>query len=162
MALIDSNILQKWESLRPKHARPPELNDGWSRGGCLLGNLQMFSPLCHSSMQPLWWHVRWGVCVWACDIPHQYLPPFPWYNGDPIRAISLRSIYVLMVRDGRDFGWGQGPMDDVINGSMAWVTAFTPAATKAMSGQMTNFSTTVAADMRLAQRDTDQNYYDQQ
>jgi len=26
-------------------------------------------------------------------------------------------------------------MDDVINGGMAWVTAFTPAATKAMSGQ---------------------------
>ena len=38
---------------------------------------------------------------------------------------------------------------------MAWVTAFTLAATKAMSGQMSNFSTTVAADMRLTQRDTE-------
>jgi len=47
-------------------------------------------------------------------------------------------------------------MDDAINGGMAWVTAFTPAETKAMSGQMTNFSTTVVADMRLAQRDYDQ------
>jgi len=46
-------------------------------------------------------------------------------------------------------------MDDVINGGMAWVTAFTSTATKAMGGQMTNFSTTVAADMRLAQRDTE-------
>ena len=46
-------------------------------------------------------------------------------------------------------------MNDVINGSMVWVTAFTPAATKAMSGQMANFSTTLAADMRLAQSDTE-------
>jgi len=46
-------------------------------------------------------------------------------------------------------------MDDVINSGMAWVTAFTPAATKAMSGQMANFNTTVAAVMRLAQRDTE-------
>jgi len=53
-------------------------------------------------------------------------------------------------------------MDDVINGGMARVTAFTPVATKAMSGQMTKFGTTVAADMRLAQRDTNENYYDQQ
>jgi len=45
-------------------------------------------------------------------------------------------------------------MDDVTNGGMAWVTAYTPTATKAMGGQMTNFSTTGAADMRLAQRDT--------
>ena len=46
-------------------------------------------------------------------------------------------------------------MDDVINSGMAWVTAFTPAATKTMSGQMANFNTTVAAVMRLAQRDTE-------
>ena len=39
--------------------------------------------------------------------------------------------------------------------SMAWVTAFPLAATKAMSGQMSNFSTTMAADMRLTQRDTE-------
>jgi len=44
-------------------------------------------------------------------------------------------------------------MDDVINSSMMLVAAFTPTATKAMGGQMTNFSTTMAADMRLAQRD---------
>jgi len=102
---MPTEVLDERESLRPKHARG--LHCHWNKIMArvkvgILGNLQKFSlsPLCHSSsLSSGMWYVRWGVCVWACDIPHQYLTPFPWYNGDPIRAISLRSIYA----NGRDF-----------------------------------------------------------
>ena len=63
--------------------------------------------------------------------------PFPWY---PIRAISVQSIYAWWFQSGGDFGWGQGLMDVVINGGMAWVTAFTLTATTVLQTRRVHFA----------------------
>jgi len=102
-----TEVLDERESLGPKHAQ--SLHCHWNKMMArvevgVLGNLHVFSPLCHSSsLSGGMWYIRWGICVWACDIPHQYLTPLPWYNGDPIRAISVRLIYAWWFRTGGDF-----------------------------------------------------------